>query len=64
MVPEKKKKKKSRDLCEELVCDVLGAGLSPDKKTAQLVPVTSASVFICASAFCHQQSPGTAPSTL
>lgn len=32
MVPEKKKKKKSRDLCEELVCNVLGVGLSPDRE--------------------------------
>lgn len=41
----------SMDLCEELVCSVLGVGLSPVLGTAALV-------FITVAASCHQQHLG------
>lgn len=54
--------KQHRALCEELVCNVLGAGLSPNGgKLARLC--CHCSGFLCIAASRGQQSPGTAPST-
>lgn len=64
MVPEKKKKKRWESVQGAGVQYSWSRAVPKCRKAAQVMPVTTACVFISTAALCHQQSLGTTPTTL